>query len=360
MANEYKDYVAHGVSTDTGFSIEDKEEIENNIRRFPLDTTFYDAFCDHKTWNKGARRFTWRKLKRPDIEAENTTPLIEGVAAKKDKLVVEEYECSVENYGTYIPYTKEALMYNKDDVKADIVHQFKYKALKVPEEIKAKEFAKARYQVTPVVNNGVLSITETLDKALTIFMKNKVRPIKDNHYVFICTLEILAKLKKELRGIGDVLATVQKEDLSKLGTVYEYNGFYIYPRSEDVLYIDAIAADASKSITAVPAKQKGILLGLSEDGKQSVIATRAATPEIIFNELGAGVIKDAAGNIVADDNHRVGSVALNIDALGVATQADDARMIVLFSDQTAEEAVATTGNDVATDIKTGTRTNPLN
>lgn len=306
MANEYDNYASFGGLS----SVEDKAEIEENVRRYPIGKVFWQGLCDHKEWKRGYKRFSWRRLVKPNVAEADLTALVEGVAPSPDKMTYAEYEASVHDYGRYIPYTKEAVQFNKDNVIDDISHTISYKAFKVPETIVGKHFTNSKVQITPES-----TVVATLDKAAAVFAKNEIGHFSGTKYFAILTPDVFAVLKGELRSLGDALPEAKKSELYD-GTTYDFDQFEIAVRGDDFL----TASDGSGTTAKI------IFLGTTDDGLKSEICTSGMTPEIIVNHLGFGVIKDSAGNVVSDANHRVGSVAYNLDAFGVGTQADYAKM----------------------------------
>lgn len=313
MANEYKDYISF-----QGCTIEDKEAIEESIRRFPAAESFWDKFCDHKPWKKGAKRFSWRKLIKPDITVSDTTPLVEGVAPSPSKMVYAEYEDKVENYGGVYPYTKEAIQFRHDDTIADIAHEISYKTIMVPDTIIGKHMVTSKVQIT-----AKSTLTDTFDKALVVFRKNKIKAFSNGKYVAVIVPELEATLKAELRAAGTSLPETKKSELFN-GSCYDFDGFEIFVCSEDYMYTKSGSSTVTYTGTIV-------MLGQTQDGHKAECVTGNIAPEIIYNDLGSGVIKNSSGAIVSDANHREGSVAYNIDAIGVGTQYDYAKMTSAFS-----------------------------
>lgn len=347
MANEHKDYVSHA-----DFTVEDKVKIEEDVRRFPKAEVFWDKFCDHKPWVRGAKKFSYRKLIKPTVTTNDKTPLVEGVGARPSTLELAEFEGQVNNYGSYIPYTKEAVQFNFDDTLSMITDAISYKSVAVPEALKAAEFASSRNQLT-----AASTIIATLGKAKAIFRKFKVKPQANGKYVAIIDPMLTPTLLAEI-GAVSTLPESTKNELNIDGFVANFQGWTIIERYEDAMQGSTTSGQATYGKTCM------ILLGKSEEGLNSVTVTGQNT-EIILNPLGSGVIKDASGNVVADTNKRVGSVAYNIDALGIGTQADDARMICWFATTDATSALANTKTygDVTKDAayKSGTDTTvPLN
>lgn len=329
MANEYENYVSNG-----GMSVEQVNVVDKDVKRYVNDSEqFWKKYFKPATWVRGQKTFEHRKHIRPEVTLAKATSfeLAEGYGAVKSGITVAKWTDSVKDYGTYTPYTAEALQYNIDDVISLASDNFTVFAVEVPEAIRAAALCTSNFQMT-----AETTITATLDKAKVILDKAKSKKINAGGYVAIMTPELVAKLKAELRANGSYLDEISKEDITREGSVYKYNGFYITERSDDAMYNGS--------------NDKIVFIVKTRDNELPGSEVEAET--IVFdNGLGSGLVRangdtGATATYVADTNRREGSIALNINHLGVGIQADMGHLVCEFAHTDYVASVTPTGDPV--------------
>lgn len=306
--------------SNTGMTIEQKAYIDAKVKSYVNDNEpFWAKFFATARWIPGRKKFTHRKHVRQELTANASvlTALVEGQGATKSTIKVTEWEETVANYGTYIPYTREALQYNIDDVLDMCTNDFSYKAVEIPEMKRAAAMCTSNFTMAPVTTTAdsvtTLHLTDTFDKAKVILDKQKSKPWADGRYLAIVTPEILAQLKAELRTAGVGLDEATKKDITRDGMVFDFDGFYIVSRSDTAMY------ETSGNTTV----DKIVFICKTRDNELPGSEIEHET-SIFDNGLGSGeVLKNGSTTeYEADHNKRVGSVAMNIDHMGVGIQAD--------------------------------------
>lgn len=333
MADQYKNYVSN-----SGMTVEQVDVIDKDIRRYVNDSEeFWKQFFKTSAWTRGQKTFKHRKHIRPEVTeaVANSFKLAEGYGATKSSITVVDWYDSVGDYGTYIPYTAEALEYNIDDVISLASDNFTVYSVEVPEVLRAAAICTSNFQMT-----AKSTITETLDAAKVILVKQKSKMVTPGGFIAVMTPELVSKLKQELRAAGDHLDEDTKGEITKEGSVYKYNGFYIVERSDEAMY------DKSDSTT----KDKIVFIVKTRDNELPGAETEAEI-EVFDNGLGHGLIAASAEDevMVADTNRREGSIAMNIKHIGVGIQADLAHLVCTF-DHTDYAASATPSADPITGV----------
>lgn len=298
------DYISN-----SGMSIEQKADIEQNIKRYVKDfVPTYDRYFEPKAYVPGHKTYSYRKSVRPEVVASMLAtggvfaPLTEGVGTRASNVKIIEKVFEVSDYGTHIKYTREQLKYNFDDVRSLAIDNFEVYATEVPEQLKLAALIATPFQMTTAT-----TITETLDKALVIFKKKKNKPVSgDGLFDLIVTPEVIAQLKAELRAKGETLDTDTKYSVTVNGTVYNYNGFHLIEKADDALY--------HKTAEGKVDGYNCLVIGKDRNG---ALPGKKMDPEIEIEDkgLGTGLISDPTSPTtwVEDTNNRAGSLHINID-----------------------------------------------
>lgn len=287
------------------------EEYVNAPSRAP---EFWDGLCDHAKWVEGYTKLSYRELDISDLTVAQAkaTELKEAVAPDPSKITYKSYEVVTKDYGLRFPYTEKALRENHDDLERDIGRTLRYQATDIKENLKGIEFTKSRYTVT--LGTGDDSYLRLFEKARAIMKKNQAR----GTLKAIVTTEVLAEINKELEAKGMVLPAATKEEMIIEGVVGKLKGFTIIERTDSFLY------------TTETEKNYQFIIFVAETNRMGYKAVKTFNGEkweIIDNPLGSGVVKDKAGNIVADYNHQAGAVAANLKNFAAIHQADDAHLV---------------------------------
>lgn len=317
-----------------GLTPEQVTYIDTAIKKYVQDDEgFWGQFFDKQTYVKGHKNFEHRKHIRPEVTKKfvSAMKLSEGIGAPSTDLKVVKWSTTFEDLGTYIPYTKEALRDSIDDVLDLAITQFKTYSKEVPELIRADVMATSNFQLS-----AETTVLDTLDKALVVCGKRKLKPYKDGKYMAVMTYELVAKLKKELRASNGNLDEVTKQEITRDGNVIVTDSFYVVPRSDEPMY-------TYESGTTTINGDKLIVIGKTRDNENAGIEM-ASEISIFDNGLGSGLIQKSESDTTlgADTNKREGTVAINIDHCGIDTQDDSAHIVCVFAH--TEYAFSKTGS----------------
>ncbi len=311
----------------TGFDVDHVKAVDLSINKYAKDAVkFWDQYFKAIPYVKGHTTFEHRKHIRPECTYKyaNSLKLAEGVGTPNESLKIVKWSDTFSDYGTHADYTKEALRDNYDDVLDLIKEQFENEAVEVPEKLKAHAMCTSNFQAT-----AEATVSATLDKMGIILVKKRCKPIDGTKFVAIVTPEIMAKLTSELKAAGVALPDATKHEVICEGAVKEYGRFHIVENADDAMY-----TSTGGKIVVVCKTRDGELPGAKMDPEIS----------IFDNGLGSNLIQKSAADttLVADTNRRVGSIAMNLDHLGVAIQADLGHLVCDFAvDAVAAETVPT-------------------
>lgn len=316
----------------TGFDNEHVAYIDTEINRFVKDTPkFWDQFFKAVPYVKGHKTFEHRKHIRPEATYKyaSSLALSEGVGTPSESLKIAKWSDTFKDYGSHFNYTKEALRDNYDDTLELCKDQFKYEAVEVPELLKAHELCESTFQLT-----AESTVKATLDKAGVILAKKKNKGVDGVKYVAIVTPEIMSKLVDELTALGNALPDAVKTQVISEGTVKSYGKFSIVENADEPMYTSTGG--------------KIVIISKTRDNE---LPGAKMEPEIsIFdNGLGSSLIQKN-GDATAyemDTNKRVGSIAMNIDHLGVATQAELGKLVCEYTIETVAAKSEPTADPVS-------------
>jgi hypothetical protein len=296
----------------TGFEVDHVTAIDLEINKYAKDSVkFWDQFFKAYEYKKGYKTFEHRKHIRPEttIKYANSLKLSEGVGTPNENLKIVKWSDTFDDYGSHYDYTKEALRDNYDDVLDLAKDQFETEAVEVPELLKADVICTSNFQMT-----AESTICDTLDKAAVILTKKKSKPFKGTKYLCIMTPETMKKFTSELKAQGVALPEATKSEIITEGSVKEYGRFYIVENPDEPMYDNSDTSNPKDKLVFICRTRDNELPGAKMDPEISVFD----------NGLGSNLIQKSATDttLVADTNKRVGSLAMNIDHLGIAIQAD--------------------------------------
>lgn len=327
----------------TGFDVDHVTAVDVEISKYAKDAKkFWDQFFKPYPYIKGHKTFEHRKHIRPEttVKYANSLKLAEGVGTPSENLKVVKWSTTFNDYGSHYDYTKEALRDNYDDVLSLAGDQFKTEAVEVPELLKADAICTSNFQMT-----AGTTVSATLDKAGVILAKKKAKPFDGTKFVAILTPELMAKLVSELKANGVALPEATKTALINEGAIKEYGRFYIVENADEPMYDNSATDSPKDKIIFISKTRDNELPGAKMDPEISVFD----------NGLGSNLIQKSASDttLVADTNKRVGSLAMNIDHLGVGIQADLAHLVCTM-DHVAYEASKTPTGDPINGVTSGT------
>lgn len=322
-----------------GFDVDHVNAVDLEINKFVQDTPkFWDQFFKAVPYVKGHKTFEHRKHIRPEtnVKYANSLALAEGVGTPSESLKIVKWSDTFKDYGSHIDYTKEALRDNYDDTLELCRDQFKYEAVEVPEALKADAMCTSTFMAT-----AETTVSATLDKIGVILAKKKNKPFNGTKYVAIVTPEIMSKLVSELKATGTALPEASKREVICEGSIKEYGRFYVVENADDAMY-----TTTGGKIVVISKTRDNELPGAKMDPEI----------EIFDNKLGSNLIQKSATDtsLVADTNKRVGSIAMNLDHLGVAIQADLAHLVCEFTIDSAEASATPSADPTGRVSETGT------
>ena len=290
---------------------------------------FFDKYCDKVPWKKGSKTLEYRRLIYPKVDPADVKAIEEDVAPRPTSIEYATFQATVHNYRDKFIYTRESTQYNYDDVVRDGGEVLSYKTVQKLDYIKGAQFINSKAILT-----AETTLLETLRKAKLILKKNKAKPWANGKYLAIMSPETLEKLQDELEAKGVSLDDATKEELMA-GAVSSKKGFLFAECPSDILYKDG-------------GKHVIVFMGRTFEGKSPVTCRQLGDVEIINNALGTGLMVDEDGNYTSDDNHQRGSVAVNIDGIGVQINDDMCILNCDFAVDTVTHASMTMATNPST------------
>ena len=278
--------------------VELEEFVKKGIEMFQKDHEFYDKYCNHIGWDAKAKEMTVRRVIKPKVTVAPTVA-VEDIAPRPEQIAVERFRRRVNDYRNRINYTAEEVEYGYDDIKKIAVETLGDITTQHLDFIKGDPFFKS-----PCVVTYDTSILNTLAKIGIILKKNKARYYEDNKFACMLTPEDMEKLRVEVEGKGVVLAETTKEELAKTGAIAKYGKWLFIENGHDLMY------DMANGKTNM------VCFGRRPDGTLPVDCAMKHKVDVIYNELGTGVMTDVDGNITDDANNQRGSIAVNVIGLG--------------------------------------------
>ena len=282
-------------------------DIGENIEKFIETAEYWDRFCHHSTVKQGHKKFSYRRLIRPDVRPEDIREMAELVAPRPTKIALATFEKTVSNYGENGEYTREDLMFHLDNTVLSLTATLKEKMRQVLDLVKGKVFVSSRAIITYET-----SILNTLENAAITFRKNEVNPWARNYYLAHLTPEMWKQLKAEVRA--------NKESLDEK-TKVAING----KEEEFAVYGDWMFSITTSKVLYKGNKQILVLQGRrgidNESGVEVSKMEGYGKTEFGDNGLGDGLIYDEDGNLTNDKNKQKGSCYIN--ALGVGADISD-------------------------------------
>lgn len=303
---ETDNYISHELL----IKVEDIAKVQAYVNARPEVEPFWASFAEKATWEKGHSTLTYRQLDLNDYKVSDveTYKMTEAVAPAVSKIVYKAYTCKTRDFGSSYPYTDVALRHNYDDVVKDIMRALKFQVSSVKETLIGSEFTKSRYTLT--LGTGATKVIDLFKTAKNVLIRNHAQ----GRRVAILTPEYIGELETELTAQGVALPESIKGDMNIDGAVKRFMGFDIYERADTFM-------DDGANAYAIFFAETSVL------GLKPVKTFNGEKVDIFDNKLGSGVIKDASGNIVADANHQVGSVAWSLTDFAAIHQADEIHLV---------------------------------
>lgn len=280
--------IQHG---DFGFDTEKVEEIAKNIEVVGKKKAFFGQFCRPMTEAVGDKLTLRRQIL---IDPNAVASLNEGETPRADQIKVVGFSETLNSYGSYIPFSRQAYKENRDSIVEMGRRQLAHNRLYDLEAVRSAAYIGTTYTAT----KGNDDYWTALGKLKVRLVKNKALPLADGKYGLIVTPEIGLQIAAEAKASGTVLAGTQAGvDVAKNGYVGDWGGFHIYESSYSGLY----GAENANICLA---------FGKTEDGDYPVVSRFAddSNIEVIVHGLGS------AGT--SDPTNEKGTIASRIDNCG--------------------------------------------
>lgn len=282
-------------------------DIKAGIEKFVESEGYWAKFAHVAPVDRGAKTFSFRRLVKPMVRAEDVKPRAEYIAPRPTKIAVQTFEKTVEIYSEKFIYSKEDMVYHFDDTVNNGRATLQEKVRQIKEFIYGKPFVNSAATVSYET-----SLINTLDKAAIILRKNEAKRWDGVHYLAHITPEVLKALRAEIRALGSSISEPTKKDLDG-NVVGEWGDWLFSVTTSPIMYKD----DTHQYLVLMG--KRGI------DGNSPIDISKMkgeSDLEVFDNGLGSGVLVDVDGNYTADDNHQQGSIAININCVGAAVNDD--------------------------------------
>lgn len=295
--------------TRTSLPDECVDDIGENIEKFIETAEYWDKFCHHSTVKKGHKKFSYRRLIRPDVRVEDIREMAELVAPRPTKIALATFEKSVANYGENGEYTREDLMFHLDNTVLSLTATLKEKMRQTLDIVKGKEFISSRATISYDT-----SLLNTLENAAIIFRKNEVNRWANGYYLAHLTPEMWKQLKAEVRANKESLDDKTKVNINGKEEEFSVYGDWMF----SITTSKVVYKSATKQILVLQGR-RGID---NESGVEVSKMEGYGKTEFGDNGLGDGLIYDEDGNLTNDKNKQKGSCYINALGIGVAISDD--------------------------------------
>lgn len=295
--------------TRTSLPDECVDDIGENIEKFIETAEYWDKFCHHSTVKKGHKKFSYRRLIRPDVRVEDIREMAELVAPRPTKIALATFEKSVANYGENGEYTREDLMFHLDNTVLSLTATLKEKMRQTLDIVKGKEFISSR-----AIISYDTSLLNTLENAAIIFRKNEVNRWANGYYLAHLTPEMWKQLKAEVRANKESLDDKTKVNINGKEEEFSVYGDWMF----SITTSKVVYKSATKQILVLQGR-RGID---NESGVEVSKMEGYGKTEFGDNGLGDGLIYDEDGNLTNDKNKQKGSCYINALGIGVAISDD--------------------------------------
>lgn len=295
--------------TRTSLPNECVNDIAENIEKFIDGAEYWDRFCHHSVVKKGHKKFSYRRLIKPDVHPTDIHEMAELVAPRPTKIALATFEKSVANYGENGEYTREDLMYHLDNTVLSLTATLKEKMRQVLDLVKGHAFVSSRATIT-----YGSTLLETLEDAAIIFRKNEVNRWANGYYLAHLTPEMWKQLKAEVRLNKESLDEKTKIMLNGKEEEFPVYGDWMF----SITTSKVVYKDSGTQILVLQGR-RGI------DNESGVEVSRMegyGKIEFGDNGLGDGLIYDEDGNLTNDKNKQKGSCFINALGVGVGISDD--------------------------------------
>ena len=280
-------------------------DVKKALETRAKEEDLFGYFSEDRKWEKGVTALEYKRLVIDPVHKNEVKPLVEGVAPDPTKLTYATFRVQVEDYADYINYTDKSKKYLFNDVTKDSMTRLAHIKAEKNNYVNGRPLYNSRCSITAPATINADNLINLFGKAKIILKKNKAKPITNGLFAAVITPEVELYLLMHLRQVID--HTSENNAIIK-GNIGKFAGF-------DLVSLTTELADTATG------KQTIAFVGRTPFGEKPLLRFIPET-EIFNNGLGTGLVKNAAGELVADAAHQVGSVAYK-DMGMAATILDD-------------------------------------
>ena len=290
-------YVKHG---DFSFDTEKIQIIDRDILTVNKKEAFWGNLVTKVPTIRGDK-LTLRRHILVDYNAKAV--LNEGDTPREEKIQIVSHDITTNSYGSYIAYTRQAFMNNRDSITQLAGDQLANSRLFDTEAVNREPYLGTTYTATKGASE---SFHDFFLHVKTRLFKNKGKAYRDGNYLAIMTPETSEAIVKEAKADSTPIAgTPEGKELLLGGYLGAYAGFNCLVCGDEAMY------DTGHT------KGKIIFIALDSMGRFPVLAygVNEKNAEVIVKDLGS------AGT--ADPTNEVGSIASRIDNIAAGLQSPE-------------------------------------
>lgn len=299
------------------FTIEQITDINKNIRVVNKTEMFWGKFVQNdKSPNADVMKYRHQVLLDPSAIA----TLEEMGTPHKENIKVVQFDYSLISVGSYIPYTREAIKKNLDNLMDMCMNQLSHSRLYDLEMLKFNAF-----KGTTTTATYATSWKATLRKVREILVKNNTKAKANGHFNLIAPVEVTDAIADEAGA--ELTGTQQGADVAIEGYIGAWKGFDIYERSTNEMYVAADLATPAAADTCYI-----FAFGFNEFHEYPVKARSIVgeDPLVINHPVGDGGHQDALD--------QKGTIGSRIDGVGAALTNDECVVKLTYTIGTARVA----------------------
>lgn len=340
MADFNSDVIMHGDLTD--------QQITDLAVRIELDAKekagAFDKYFESRPWPAGKVAVQFRTLVHTPLKLSemDNFELKEITAPTGQDLTYATFSFATKDYGTKYKYSWKDVAYNADDVISDARSELgqwrdEERNLILGSALLTSKSTLTFPTGTYSASNGTLM--NVMRKVDQIFRKLKVKPLEGASFDCLTTSEIIDLFTEEYsaKNNGQAIPEMDKEKAMQ-GYVTSYKHFNLRdPACDEVMkHVTSDVVDYHYMVF-IGRTPRGGLPGVKYELEEGGIG-------IIHNPLGSGLLKDKQGNYTSDDNHQLGSIAINMKGFSGHVIDDRAILVVQVPVAVAESAFSKTAD----------------
>lgn len=267
-------YVKHG---DFDFDTEKIQEIDRQILVVNDKKAFWGNFVAKAPALDGDKLTLRTQIL---IDYADKALLDEGAEPRLEQIKVVSRDVTPHSYGSYIKFSREAAMKNRDSVTTMAGRQLSRSRLKDTEAINAEPYFGTTFVATKGASD---TFWDFLTSVAVRLEKNKGNKYQNSNFIAIVTPEVARLIKKEAKTDNLLNGTEEGKKLVANAYLGAYAGFEIYTNSDAIMY------DETK------AKSNCLFIAMNDFDEFPVKSHGAdnANAEVIVKGLGSAGTADA-------------------------------------------------------------------